>query len=227
MGAWGSGSFENDTAMDWADSVQSLADVRRPFEDLRRVTDASGHEDGAAYHVDADLASELIAAAETVAMLMGRKIPDLPKQLQERLEGDGELDNLLFHQARNAVLHVLRNSELAELWEEAAAETGVNEWHVAVTGLIDRLNPEIEFVPWEPQDIETKAGGPVGPCAFCDQPVERDELFGMNIHDYSDQMSFSQGLWLHLACLNARLHHKHAIVNLKFDPDNLPDLDQL
>ena len=28
MGAWGSGSFENDTALDWAASVQSLDDVR-------------------------------------------------------------------------------------------------------------------------------------------------------------------------------------------------------
>ena len=32
MGAWGSGSFENDSALDWAGSVQSLADVRKPFD---------------------------------------------------------------------------------------------------------------------------------------------------------------------------------------------------
>ena len=28
MGAWGSGSFENDTALDWAGGVESVADVR-------------------------------------------------------------------------------------------------------------------------------------------------------------------------------------------------------
>jgi hypothetical protein len=39
--------------------------------------------------------------------------------------------------------------------------------------------------------------------------------------------SFGRGFWLHLPCLNARLHHKHAIVDLKFDPNNMPDLDQL
>ena len=49
----------------------------------------------------------------------------------------------------------------------------------------------------------------------------------MNIHDYSDRMSISTGLWFHLSCLNARLHHSHVIVNMKFDPDNLPDLDKL
>ena len=96
-----------------------------------------------------------------------------------------------------------------------------------MTRLFDRLNPDIEFEPWDPEEIEQQGGGPVGLCAFCDRPVNRDELFGMNLYDYTDRMSFSQGLWLHLPCLNARLHHKHAVANLKFDPDNLPDLDKL
>ena len=72
--------------------------------------------------VDSDFACELLAAAECVALMMGRRSRDFPDDLAERLAGAGEPDSLLFHQARNAVLHVLRNSELAELWEEAAAE---------------------------------------------------------------------------------------------------------
>ena len=47
MGAWGSGSFENDAALDWAGEVRSLDDVRAPFERLGEV--GSGF-------VDADLA---------------------------------------------------------------------------------------------------------------------------------------------------------------------------
>ena len=225
MGAWGSGSFENDAALDWAGSVQSLTDVRKPFDRLKALTDAS--DNGPAYSVDSDLACELIAAAETVAMLMGRTIPDFPESLRQRLADAGKPDDLLFHQARNAVSHVVRTSELAELWEETAEESGTNEWLVSITGLVDRLNPDIEFIPFEPAEIEAQAGGPVGSCAFCDQPIDRASLFGMNIHDYSDRMSFSTGLWFHLSCLNARLHHNHAIVNFKFDPDNLPDLDKL
>ena len=42
MGAWGSGSFENDAAMDWAADVQSIEDVQKPFERLKRDTDAHG-----------------------------------------------------------------------------------------------------------------------------------------------------------------------------------------
>lgn len=222
MGAWGSGSFENDTALDWADSVRSLADLRAPFE---RHMALSGRGEGGTPFLDADLASELIAAAETVAMLMGRRIPDFPKALGERLRDAGPPDDILIEQAREAVCQVLRESELAELWAETAAQDGVNDWHAAITGLIDRLNPDLDVKPWEPAEIEQSLGRPVGPCAFCDQPVAPEQLFGMTIRDYSDRMSFAQGLWFHLACLNVRLHHRHAIIDLKFDLDKLPGID--
>jgi hypothetical protein len=52
------------------------------------------------------------------------------------------------------VLHVLRNSQLAELWEEATQESGTNEWLAEMTGLIDRLNPELEHILWRREDIE-------------------------------------------------------------------------
>jgi hypothetical protein len=225
MGAWGSGSFENDTAMDWADSVQSLDDVRKPFEQLKTLTDTK--EQGEVLVLDADFACELIAAAETVALLMGRRIPHFPEGLAERLAEPGEPEDLLFHQARNAVCHVLRNSELAELWEETAEESGVNEWHAEITRLIDRLNPDVEATPWEPEEVEQKVGAPAGPCAFCGQPVSQDEMFMMTLFDATNKASFDRGFWLHLQCLNARMHHKHAILNLKFDPKNMPDLDKL
>jgi hypothetical protein len=121
----------------------------------------------------------------------------------------------------------MRHSELAELWEEAAAENGTNEWHVAITALVERLNPNIEAIPWEPADIEARVGGPVGYCAFCNGPIGKEKLFAMNIYDCSDMNSIGQGLWFHLPCLNGRLHHEHAILDLKFDPNNLPDPDEI
>jgi hypothetical protein len=30
-------------------------------------------------------------------------------------------------------------------------------------------------------------------------------------------------MWMHLNCLNSRLHHKHAVINLKFDPNAMPE----
>ena len=76
MGAWGSGSFENDTAMDWADGVQSPDDVRRPFDQLKRDTDAHGSKP--ALELDSDVACELLAAAECVAFMLGRRGRDFP-----------------------------------------------------------------------------------------------------------------------------------------------------
>ena len=32
---------------------------------------------------------------------------------------------------------------------------------------------------------------------------------------------------VHLPCANARLHHKHAVADMKFDPDNMPDHSKL
>ena len=229
MGAWGSGSFENDTAMDWAASVQSVDDVRKPFERLKRDTD--GYTGEGELVVDSDFACELIAAAESVAMMLGRRIPDFPADLADRLAGAGEPDSLLFHQARNAALHAMRNSELAELWEEAAQEGDRNEWLEEMTRLIDRLNPEVEFEPWDKDHIEAKVGAPLdqgaGTCAFCNKPIAREELWGISVYDAYNMNSFGRGFWLHLPCLNGRLHHKHTIADLKFDPDNMPDLDKL
>ena len=225
MGAWGAGSFENDAAMDWAASVNCIEDVRKPFDRLKQDTDA--HKGAGQLVVDADYASELIAAAEAVAMLLGRRSRDFPEELAQRLADAGEPDNLLFHQARNAVLHAMRHSELAELWEEASVEAGANAWLAELTTLIDRLNPDIEHEPWEPEAVEQKVGAAAGPCAFCGKPVSQDEMFLMTLFDATNKVGFSRGYWFHLPCLNARMHHKHAIANLKFDPDNRPDLDQL
>lgn len=228
MGAWGSGSFENDTALDWAAGVRSVDDVRKPFERLKRDTDGSTGE--GELQLDSDFACELIAAAESVAMMMGRRIPHFPADLAERLADAGEPDSLLFHQARNAVLHVLRHSELAELWQEAAEESGVNEWNAEISRLIDRLNPDIEVPASVPKEVEQQVGEAFdagGICGFCGQPVRRDELWGISVYDAHHENSIRQGFWMHLSCFNARVHHKRAIADYRFDPDNLPDLDKL
>ena len=231
MGAWGPGSFENDTAMDWAAGVQSVDDVRKPFEKLKRDTDA--HKAEGDLVLDADFACELLAAAEAVAMMLGQRSRDFPEELAQRLADAGEPDNLLFHQARNAVLHVMRNSELAQLWQEAALDN-LNEWLGEMTGLIDRLNPDVPAEDWMDDWFNPKVeedGEPtdvVGSCAFCDGPIERQHLWGMNVHNVFDDSGVGKkSFWLHLPCLNARMHHKHAVADLKFDPANMPDLDQL
>jgi len=228
MGAWGTGSFENDAAMDWAAGVKSLDDLRALFDRLKRETDATkGKPVSEKYGADADYACELLAAAETIAMLMGRRSRDFPDDLAERLADAGEPESLLYHQARNAVVHVMRKSELAELWAEETGEGEPNEWLVELTHLIERLNPDIEVEPWTPEEVVEKVGAPAGPCGFCGKMVTHDDAFMMTLYDSTNRRSINHGFWFHLPCLNARLHHKHALPNLKFDPLNMPDLKKL
>lgn len=226
MGAWGYGSFENDSALDWASGVTSVADVRKPFERLKQETDAA--DNGGEMVLDADFASELMAAAECVALMMGRVIPGFPEDLQQRLADAGGPDDLLFHQARNAVMHVTRKSELAELWEEAAEGEDTNDWLVEISELVDRLNPELEYYPPSLPEVsaeDTEGEAPV--CAFCRLPVSESEFVGMNVTHYEDIMESSRIMPIHLKCLNARLHHSTAIIEFKFDPDRPIDLDDL
>ena len=223
MGAWGSGSFENDTALDWAAEVESIEDVRRPFQELKAAT--GGGERGEP--VDADLACELVAAAETVAMLMGRVSPDFPEDLRERLKDAGAPDELLFHQARDAICHVMRNSELADCGPRRPTRprptNGMPRSPASSTGSTRRSNSP----PGNPPRSRRRPGGRPPIARFATGRSPSSEHFAMSIYDFSDAMSGAQTLSFHLPCLNARLHHRHAILDFKFDPDKPPNLNGL
>lgn len=70
VGSWGAASFENDAARDWFLLVEEASDPGAVM--------ASAIEDvlSAAEHLDADLCSEAIAAAELCACCAGQ-LPDL------------------------------------------------------------------------------------------------------------------------------------------------------
>jgi hypothetical protein len=226
MGAWGAGSFENDTAMDWTYGVESVADVSKVFERLKAETDV--HPDGGQMHLDADFACELVAAAECVAMMMGRIIPGFPEEVKEALADTGEPDALLFHHARNALMQVTRHSELAELWEEAAEDGETNEWLAEVTGLVERLNPDLEYeAPVLPEVSDEDRDDEQSLCAFCRQPIPDKEFFGMSVTEYGDIFESSRILPIHLKCLNARLHHSTAVIAFREDLSRPVDLDKL
>ena len=65
MGVWGTGTFENDTACDWAGDLESATDVSPVVETLARVIE--GGDD----YLDADAGCEALAACEVVARLKG------------------------------------------------------------------------------------------------------------------------------------------------------------
>lgn len=212
MGAWGAGGFENDTALDFAARVGSVDDLVAAFAAEPGET------------IDADSACTIVAAAECVAAMLGRPADDIPEDLAGRLKGFGKPDAALLETARNHVSMAISNSELCELWAEANDPA---EFNLAMTGLIDRLNPDIK--PKAKKGRKKKPPFNPSPCAFCNQPMG-EEKFGM--FDLSVDLGSGDpvrlGKWAHLACLNARLHPSHIVQVWKSDPEAIQaEVDRL
>lgn len=212
MGAWGAGCFENDTALDFAATIESVDDVVATF----------ASEPGE--KVDADTACMILVAGECVAAMLGRPADDLPEDLADRLTGFGKPDAALLETARNRVSRAISHSELSELWAESDDPGAFN---LAMTGLIDRLNPDIK-----PKAKKGRKKNPQfnrSPCAFCNEPMGEEEfgMFDLSV-DLGNGHPIRLGKWAHLSCLNARLHPSHIVQVWKTDPEAIQaEVDRL
>lgn len=217
MGAWGAGSFENDAAMDWIADISTLQDIEAKFDELS-ILDDDETSDGSPF-IDADLASEVVAAAEIVAALMDRIALDVPEELQASLQKLGKAEPSLIDKAKIAVSRILTDSELLELWSEN--EDDPNEWNIAITGLIDRLNADVPYDRPSKAEVEEIAGE-LTPCVFCGKGILQHELSSITFQDLSSKnaLFMSRGLYCHLSCLNGKIHPKHLIQNWKFNVDD-------
>jgi hypothetical protein len=135
MGAWGSGPFENDDAMDWVAELESARDLAAVRSALEAVTRAEEY-------IDAPAGSIALASAEVVAALRGRPVVDLPPEVTNWVAKQrGLFDAALITMAAQAVQIVLSESsrsELSELWNEADDDDR-DAWRAATHGLLDRL----------------------------------------------------------------------------------------
>ena len=129
MGAWGSGNFDNDDALDWLSDLAGSPD----FAVGRAALDETG--DG---YLEAPEASAALAAAEIVAAALGRPAASLPDEATAWLAA--HRDQLAPRDAALALAAVDRvlgeDCELRELWEEGEEDDG---WETAVQDLRRRL----------------------------------------------------------------------------------------
>jgi Domain of unknown function (DUF4259) len=129
VGAWGGASFENDAAGDWFLMVEEAVDPGSV------IASALDHALGNADFLDLDASCEAIAAAELSASCAGQapdRLPDLVRlwvDAHPRQPHDSEIE-----QAIEAVSRVRTESELRELWDEAA-QGQHNEWLYEVDDL--------------------------------------------------------------------------------------------
>ena len=204
MGAWGSGSFENDSALDFAFEIERVADVERAFV-------AAGSD-----YIGLDEGCGVIVAAECVAAMRGHPAPDLPDELAGIISTFGNCPIALYDKARENLSAVMSRGELVELW----AEEGSGGWNRAVTELMERLNKPVGGAK-TPKLKKAPAPNP-SPCIFCDKPMGDGAFHMLDITIHEDDISSSkQGGWVHLQCLNAALHPKHMFQTWGFDDELL------
>jgi len=129
MGAWGSGTFENDDACDLVCDLRESTDLSLLEEALR--TAAETDED-----LDAGDGSKALAAAEVILALLGNPSPAIAEEedLQAWMKANPQRPTAaLLALAERAVQQVTaEDSELRELWDEADS---LDEWMAEVNTL--------------------------------------------------------------------------------------------
>lgn len=153
MGAWGTGVFENDTAMDWCDEFIEAPEGEGDEENegkhvllLGPIQMVANPDEEDEESIDADDASVALAAAEVIAAINNKPSEELAKADEDPLSslsawiGSNSEDLLRKREVRDlaakAVQQVLEDSELADLWEESEH---AEEWQGVVKGLQKRL----------------------------------------------------------------------------------------
>ena len=150
MGTWGSGTFENDWALDWAADLRESPDHSPILTALEQVVVHGGTKysspsilerlRGLSRHTDwltANVAARALAAAEVVSASLGRPPKKLPDGISGWLQQHAcSFPPDLSELALRAVMIVKTSSELKDLWEEGNA----TEWRNGVEDLERRLH---------------------------------------------------------------------------------------
>jgi hypothetical protein len=127
VGAWGTGSFENDDAVGWVAGLDAVT----PEELMGILVRAADDPE----YLEAGPARVAVAAGEVVAVLNGSGAESAPAAVVE-WAGRHECTPELKAAAGRALERVRRNSEVKDLWMEA---DGLNEWIGAIKELQGRV----------------------------------------------------------------------------------------
>ena len=133
MGAWGSGAFENDDALD---AVAELVDGTFELDTLREALDGA--------YLEAPDGSIALALVEVALAALGRidpaaELDEVDIRLVSTQFDDAAYELLL--RAADRAVHPTE-SELFELWEEAG-EDELAEWRAAAVASIEQLRAAI------------------------------------------------------------------------------------
>jgi hypothetical protein len=129
MGAWGTGIFESDGALDFVGMVIQTDDLAAIESALNEVL----AEDD---YLDAYVSETALVSGEVIAALRGHP-GELPDDLREWISKVGSASVEMAHLAQQAIHRIMTaNSELRELWEESDE---FDLWQQGIDDLLQRL----------------------------------------------------------------------------------------
>lgn len=131
MGTWDYHNFDNDDAADFAEAFRLNPNEASLYEVLATAAEADDY-------LEADEASQALAAAEIVAAILGHPAADFLPGLLLAVNGM-EVDDDLADLAVEAVEAVVRKSELQEEW---ANSPDYPQWQQQQQDLLTRLAAE-------------------------------------------------------------------------------------
>jgi len=133
MGAWGTGNFDNDTALDWVFELEEVNDLSLIEKTINAVFDDD--------YIDSDIGCEALIAIEAIARLIGNfgKDNSYAEDLDSWVKSHNlDVNNELIVRGKKALdLIVSEKSELYELWEETE---DFDTWKNEIDDLRARLN---------------------------------------------------------------------------------------
>lgn len=133
MGAWGTGSFDNDDACDWSYGLEEVDDLSLVTDTLAEVLETADEL------VEANLGCEALAACEVLARLKGNWGPQnaYTEPVDQWVKAHPfAVPPGVIESAVSVINRILApQSELFDLWEEA----GDVEWRQSVEDLLTRL----------------------------------------------------------------------------------------
>jgi hypothetical protein len=133
MDVWGYGSFENEAAVRWVESLEDVHDLELVESTLDDILDLEEEGD----IPDPAASSMAIAAAETVAALAEKPSKGLPEEVRQWCFDNPGFDlGEVMPKAVQALGVILQGSGLRDLFEEHGK---AEEWEVDLEDLRDRL----------------------------------------------------------------------------------------
>lgn len=135
MGAWDSGIFDNDEALDWVQEFLNLPTAQAKEELIERTLEAALRSE----HMDCGVVESAMAAGETIAAVLGRPSAQAPAELQDwARKAEADFSALLPRAVK--IAQTLRGSAAyRSMWLDS---TSYPRWQSHADDLIARLKAE-------------------------------------------------------------------------------------